>query len=212
MYIHLMYIHIFVSNKKKSKMKKLVYTTAIALFSTALFAGGGEYTVNQKTSSLEWTGKKVTGMHEGTISIKEGKVNVKDGEIQNGVLIIDMRTITVTDIEDEGTNAKLKGHLTSDDFFGVANHPLATLKITKVEAKGDKHHIHGELTLKGITEKVEIPATIKMEDNKLVAIGTAEIDRTKYGIKYGSGSFFDDLGDKAINDMFSVKFKVGAML
>jgi len=211
-----MYIHTFDTNLKINQMKKLIYTATVLLLSTTLFAGGpkgGEYVVNQKTSALEWTGKKVTGQHEGTIAIKEGKINVNDGVIQNGVLIIDMTSIIVTDLEDEGTNAKLKGHLSSDDFFGIQKHPTAILKIIKVESKGgDKYHIHGELTIKGITEKVEIPATIKMEENKLVAIGTAEIDRTKYGIKYGSGSFFDGLGDKAINDLFTVKFKVGAML
>jgi hypothetical protein len=49
-----------------------------------------------------------------------------------------------------------------------------------------------------------------MENGKLVAIGETEIDRTKYDIRYGSGKFFEDLGDKMIYDTFTVKFKVGA--
>jgi hypothetical protein len=31
-----------------------------------------------------------------------------------------------------------------------------------------------------------------------------KVDRTKYDIKYGSGSFFDNLGDKAISDDFEL--------
>ncbi len=181
--------------------------------SWTLAGGKGEtYKVSKKTSKLEWVGKKVTGQHNGVINIHDGEVTVENGMISGGTLWIDMGSITVLDIEDEGTNAKLTGHLKSPDFFSVENHPKSKLEITKVESKGgDKYHIHGNLTIKDITEKVEIPATIKMEEGKLVAIGETEIDRTKYDIKYGSGKFFDDLGDKMIDDNFMVKFKVGAM-
>jgi polyisoprenoid-binding protein YceI len=195
-------------------MKKLLSTATAIVFSLAAIAGGpkGEtYKVDNSLSSMEWVGQKVTGEHTGTVMVKEGNVMVENGMITGGSLLIDMNTIVVTDIEDEGTNAKLKGHLMSDDFFGVKNHSTANLKINKVVKKeGNLHHIHGELTIKGKTEKVEIPATIKMEGDKLVVVGETQIDRTKYDIKYGSGKFFDDLGDKMIYDDFIVKFKVGA--
>ncbi len=197
-------------------MKRIV--TSILAIGFALISSAGNdgkvetYTLEQKISKIEWIGKKVTGQHEGNITMKEGKVEVKDGMITGGMLIIDMNSITVTDIEDAGTNAKLKGHLMSDDFFGVKKHPTAMLKINKVEKiEGSNHHIHGELTLKGKTEKVEIPASILMENGKLVAVGEIEIDRTKFDIRYGSGQFFEGLGDKMIDDNFIVKFKVGAI-
>lgn len=196
-------------------MKKLINLLTAVLISFATMAGGPAeetYTVNLRTSTLEWTGKKVTGSHNGKISIQEGRINVADGAIIGGTIIIDMQSIVVSDIEDEGTNAKLKGHLSSDDFFGVGSHPTATFKIISVKKKeGENYTIKADLTIKGKTETIEFPALVKMEENKLVAIGTAEIDRTKYDIKYGSGSFFDNLGDKAIDDTFSVKFKIGAM-
>ncbi len=196
-------------------MKKLIYSLTAVLISFSALAGGpGEetYTVNLRNSTLEWTGTKVTGSHQGTLSIEEGSITVADGNITGGTIIINMQSIVVTDIKDEGTNAKLKGHLSSDDFFGVAKHPTATFKIVSVKKKeGENYTIKAELTIKGKTETIEFPALIKMEENKLVAIGTAEIDRTKYDIKYGSGSFFDNLGDKAIDDIFKVKLKVGAM-
>lgn len=195
-------------------MKKVLSIVSILLFTAGVFAGetkAKELKVNNKISSIEWIGKKVTGQHEGTIMVKEGTVNVEGGVLKDGMLVIDMTSILVTDIEDAETNAKLKGHLYSEDFFGVENHPTATLKINNTkQVEGENYLIMADLTIKGHTEKVEIPAIIKMEDNKLVAIGEVEIDRTKFGIKYGSGSFFDDLGDKAIYDNFVVKFKVGA--
>ena len=195
-------------------MKKVLSIASILLFTAGVFAGetkAKELKVNNKISSIEWVGKKVTGQHEGTIMVKEGTVNVEGGILKDGMLVIDMTSILVTDIEDAETNAKLKGHLYSEDFFGVENHPTATLKINNTkQVEGENYLIMADLTIKGHTEKVEIPAIIKMEDNKLVAIGEVEINRTKFGIKYGSGSFFDDLGDKAIYDNFVVKFKVGA--
>lgn len=196
-------------------MKKLISTASALLLTIGLFANGPakeNYTVKNNISSIEWTGEKVTGSHEGTIEVKEGTIVVNNGSIVSGTLVINMNSIVVTDIENEEMNGKLKGHLQSDDFFGVEAHPTSTLKINKVEnKKGDQHVIYADLTIKGHTEKVEIPATIKMDGDKLVAIGETEIDRTKYGIRYGSGSFFDNLGDKTIYDNFKVKFKVGAM-
>ena len=192
-------------------MKKLLSIATALVISLASFAGGGEkYSVDSKVSKMEWVGKKVTGQHNGTVTVDGGEVTVEDGMITGGTLYIDMTSIVVEDIKDPETNGKLKGHLMSDDFFSVENHPKAKLVITKVEKKGDKYHIHGDLTIKGITSKVEIPASITMENGKLVAIGETEIDRTNYDIRFRSGKFFDDLGDKMIYDNFVVKFKVGA--
>ena len=192
-------------------MKKLLSIATALTLSLAVFAGGEEkYSVDNSISKMEWVGKKVTGQHNGTVTVKSGDVMVEDGMITGGTLMIDMNSIVVLDIKDEETNAKLLGHLKSDDFFSVEKNPMAKLVITKVEEKGDKYHIHGDLTIKGITEKVEIPAKIKMEDGKVVAIGETEIDRTKFDIRYGSGKFFEGLGDKMIYDNFIVKFKVGA--
>lgn len=195
-------------------MKKIITTLFASALSLIVLAGHGEhktYTIDQKVSSIEWIGEKVTGSHTGTILVKEGDVQLEDGKVVGGTIYIDMTSIVVTDIEDEGTNAKLKGHLMSDDFFGVATNPTAMLKIISVEkTEGKQHLIKGEMTIKGKTEMVEISATIMMLDNKVVILGEAKIDRTKFDIRYGSGKFFEGLGDRMISDEFTVKFKVGA--
>ncbi len=193
-------------------MKKINLIIAGFLFSILAIAGNSDkLKVDQKVSSVEWIGKKVTGEHMGSVSIKSGELMIEDEMIVSGQITIDMNSILVTDIKDEGTNQKLKGHLMSDDFFGVKNHPEAHLKITSVEKQeGNIYTIIGDLTIKGKTQKVEFPATIKSEEGKIVAIGELEIDRTKFDIRYGSGQFFEDLGDRMIYDNFTIRFKIGA--
>jgi polyisoprenoid-binding protein YceI len=193
-------------------MKKLTSTVLALAFSIFLIAGEKKtYKVDTKVSSVEWMAEKVSGSHEGTISVKEGSIMFEDNMITGGSIMIDMNSIMVTDIKDEGTNAKLKGHLMSDDFFGVKGNPTASLKITSSKhVKGEQHVIMGDITIKGKTEKVEIPVTVKMEKGKVVVIGETKIDRTKFDIRYGSGQFFEGLGDKMIYDEFTVKFMVGA--
>jgi len=157
--------------------------------------------VDTDASSVQWTGKKVTGQHEGTIKLKEGALEFDKGSLVGGSFTIDMTTIVCTDL-DEGTGAKLVGHLSSDDFFGVPNHPTATFVITKVASAATKgaYEVTGDLTIKGITH----PLTFEAQVDKNSAKATLVVDRTKYDIKYGSGSFFDGLGDKMIYDDFDL--------
>jgi polyisoprenoid-binding protein YceI len=195
-------------------MKKILLSTMALAIAAITFAGNGEkntYKVDNKLSNLEWTGKKVTGEHTGTIAVKEGSIMVENNMIKSGTIEFDMTSINCTDLEGE-YKGKLEGHLKSDDFFSVEKHTASTLKIKSVKkTEGqDTYEITGDLTIKGITHPTTFPAVIKMEDNKLVAIGTVDINRTKYDIKYGSGQFFDGLGDKMIYDDFTVKFKLGA--
>ncbi|MBL7970459.1 MAG: YceI family protein, partial [Prolixibacteraceae bacterium] len=125
-----------------------------------------------------------------------------------GKVVIDMQSIVVEDIKDAGTNAKLVGHLKSDDFFSVATHPTAELNVTKVVSNGDSHTFTGNLTIKGITNPATFTATSSKEGKATVYKGTLTIDRSKYNVRYGSNSFFDNLGDKAIYDEFTLDFNL----
>ena len=170
------------------------------------------YWVNTEISSVEWIGKKVTGQHEGLIQMKNSKYTFQNGTINSGTFLIDMQTIAVTDIDDQEQNEKLKNHFISKDFFSVKEHPTAKLQIVKSDQIGEnKLNVSGDLTIKGITKRIEFETTLLIEDKKMVAIGQAHIDRTQYDIRYGSGSFIDNLGDKAIKDLFTIKFKVAAL-
>ncbi len=169
------------------------------------------YNVNVGKSILSWNGKKVTGEHSGNIKLENGQLVVDGNKLTGGTFSFDMTSITCTDLTDPGYNAKFIGHMKSEDFFNVAKYPTATYKITKVTPKGgDAYDISGNMTIKGITNAVTFPATVKMSGNTVMADGKATLDRTKYDIRYGSKSFFENIGDKAIYDDFTVEMKLVA--
>lgn len=165
----------------------------------------GEFQVTAENSELLWTGSKVTGKHFGNITITNGAVVVENGLVTAAKFVVDMTSLTVTDIEDEETNGQLRGHLFSDDFFNVEGFPTATLYVTG----GENNVVSGELTIKGITNPVSFPVSVvENEDGTAVLSGTMKVDRTAYEIRYGSGKFFENLGDKMINDEFTIDFTI----
>ncbi|MBO0936225.1 YceI family protein [Fibrella sp. HMF5335] len=197
--------------------------TAVTL-ATAAVAGPGKktanttavtkavmYKVDASKSTLVWNGKKVTGEHSGNIKVKDGAFVVDGNKVTGGEFTFDMNSITDTDIADATYNAKLIGHLKGDDFFSTAKHPTSTFKITKVAPKGgDQYDVTGNMTIKGITNAITFPATVKVTPAGISADGKATIDRTKFDIRYGSKSFFESIGDKAIHDDFTVEMKLVA--
>ncbi len=170
-----------------------------------------KYNVNTNASVVVWTGYKVTGKHTGTVKIKSGNVQFTDGLLSGGAFEMDMNSITDTDLEGEWA-AKLVGHLKSDDFLGVANHPTATLVITRAipqDSKGN-YKIVGNLTIKGTTKEVKFFAFAQEANGVVNATGKMTIDRSEYNMRYGSGSFFDGLGDKTIYDEFDLQISLVA--
>lgn len=160
--------------------------------------------VDASKSVLKWVGEKVTGKHEGNISVKSGSLEMKNGQLKGGEFIIDMGSMTCTDLQGE-YGQKLIGHLKSDDFFSTSKFPTATLKITKAKSLGDgKYKVDADLTIKGITESVSFETTVNSEGDAISALAKITVNRTKYNIKYGSASFFDNLANKAISDDFTI--------
>lgn len=187
-----------------------VAVTAVA-FTAPKIKHDTVYTVDTKATTATWLGKKVTGQHVGGITIAKGNIITNHGAITGGTVEFDMNSITCTDLTDKTYNDKLVGHLKSDDFFGVAKHPTSKIEIAKVTPKGGTdYEVTGKLTIKGITNEITFPAMIKMEGNTFVTIAKIIVNRTKYDIKYGSASFFDKIGDKAINDDFELNVNVVA--
>ncbi|MEH0154128.1 YceI family protein [Limibacter armeniacum] len=191
---------------KNTKVVSIVLA-AIALLSFSFKAAdlADVFTVSTQKSTLKWVGKKVTGEHSGTIQLKSGALEVKNGKLTGGSFEIDMNSIICEDLEDEGYNAKLIGHLKSDDFFSVDKFPVAKFDIKKAKAQGGgKYQITGDLTIKGIKNEITFPAEVNVEGNTVEANADIKVDRTKWNIRYGSGSFFDNLGDKTIDDNFEL--------
>lgn len=195
-------------------MKGLKLFTGLAalglLMSLSLHTLAGEnYKIADK-SKVTWLGKKVTGQHTGDIVLKSGELSLEKGMLTGGTFIMDMTSITCTDMEGEYAD-KLLGHLKSDDFFGVTKNKTSKLIITKVATSTTGIiTVSADLTIKGITKKVEFPVVVDERDGAITVIGVITVNRTLYGIKYGSGSFFDDLGDKMIEDNFTLTFNLTA--
>ena len=158
-------------------------------------------TADTSKTKLEWLGEKVTGKHEGLINLQSGWLKWKDNKIQSGEFIIDMNSITTTD-----NNDRLIGHLKSEDFFGVEKYPTARLVLTESTSfeKGTAT-VKGNLIIKGVSNPIEFKAAYQKKDDGNWFFANIDVDRTKYNIRYGSGSFFDNLGDKTIYDEFKLK-------
>ena len=168
------------------------------------------FTLNVENTVLRWTAEKVTGTHWGYVKVEGGSVVVKGKKILTGECIVDMSTITVMDMKDSPYGKKLENHLRSSDFFDTENYSRASLIITGASHKGNLVQIVGELTIKGITHSVEFPAVVKFSDKGASAKGQIKIDRTLYDIKYRSGKYYPDIGDKMIYDVFKLDFEVKA--
>lgn len=184
----------------------------LAILSLSLGAHAADYSFNTDSSKLEWEGKKISGAHMGNVSLKKGNVEVNKGVLKGGEIQIDLTSITTTDLQGEWAD-KLVGHLKSDDFFGAEKHPTAIFKIDSAKkVSGNKYKVTGPLTIKGKSSPQTFEVSVKADDKQVTVTGDISIDRTTYDIKYGSGKFFDpkSLGDKMINDKFTVKLNLVA--
>lgn len=182
--------------------------TNLKTIAIALLVAFGTVTMTAQTkkvdatkSSISWVGKKATGQHEGTVNLKEGALIFKGKNVAGGNFTVDMTSMTTTDLKAGQGKEKLDGHLKSADFFGTEKFPTSTLVFKTVAAKSaGVCTITADLTVKGITN----PVTFDLATTANSATANVKINRTKYDIKYGSGSFFDNLGDKVIYDDFDL--------
>ena len=160
--------------------------------------------VNTQKSTVEWKANKVTGSHEGFINIKTANLTFDNDLLTGGGVTIDMSSINCTDLSGPYKN-KLENHLNSSDFFNVSDYPSSTLVIKECsKVNENKYTVFADLTIKNIIESIEFEA--ELSNN--VATAVLDIDRTKFDIKYGSGSFFENLGDKMIDDNFNLRVNI----
>lgn len=165
----------------------------------------GEYALKSEESSVGWIATKtfLDYTDEGTVNLSGGNIVSADGK-STGTITADMTTIVATETAGPFGLEKLEGHLKSDDFFGVETHPEATLEVTNI-ADGK---IFGNLTIKGITQGFSAPVQVVETESGVTISGSAVIDRTLFDVRYGSDSFFDNLGDNTISDDFTLDFNL----
>ena len=204
-YIYSILVLFLFSCEKKKESPKLNDSTKIESLEA------GNYSLDLLKSNLSWVGKEITTKtHTGTIDIKSGNIKVgNDGDI-SGEVLLEMKTIIVTDLEGR-SKEYLEGHLKSEDFFSVLEHPEAKLTFkNNSEILNNKITFDGELTIKSLSEKVEFEVLLSKGSPNIHADASLTFDRTKFDVRYRSGLFFSDLGDKLILDNIDVKMDIFA--
>lgn len=176
--------------------------------------GTTRYKVDASASTVTWHATKVTGEHMGTVDLANGYFSVTDGNLTSANVIVDMQTIACTDLKGEWAN-KLLGHLNSDDFFNVSEHKTSSFTLRNLTPLKDAsaevtHSVTGDFTIRGITKSVTFDAKVTITADAFSVAGSAILNRAEFDVKYGSGTFFDNLGDNLIHDTFTVGFNLVA--
>lgn len=205
LFASLIFISLLISCK--SEVKNKVESTPVSSEATE---AEHTYKVDLAKCVVYWEGSKPTSKHSGTVKLASGNLGMTGNKIVSGEIIMDMNSIECTDLSGNSKvnlEAHLKGTVDDqkNDFFDVRSFPTAKFEIIKVVAlESDataNSIVYGDLTIKDVTKRVVLKAIINDDGGKITAESSLfSIDRTEWGIKYGSGKFFDNLKDKVIND------------
>lgn len=188
---------------------RLVFSLSFLLLSVVMFATGVEPTIKKidvANSNIIWKGYKILKSHEGTLSFESGSLKFNGNQLIGGEMVVDMTTLNNTDMAEGSGKEKLEGHLRSDDFFGVEKYPTASIQFTKVKSLVDKktYEITSKITIKNITKEIKFNVIVDAG----IATAVLKLDRSDFDVKFGSGKFFDNLGDKTIKDEFDLNVSV----
>jgi len=174
------------------------------------------YVVDTEESVIEWTGRNPNTKHHGTVQLSSGEITVKEGQI-SGDFEIDMKSIKNINLEGDPLQSVLVGHLMSDDFFFVKVFPKATFAIKSAEPIKDatqsepNFKIDGVLDLRGIKKGISFVASASGEQTGQVIVESHfDIDRTEWGVIYGSARFFERLGMHLVFDFVSIQLRIVA--
>ncbi len=197
---------LFIVSCEKSSKKKI----DTSLPKPTLSLSSGDYVMDNDNSSIKWTGRELsTKSHYGSLQMKNGSLTVNTDGTVNGIIKIDMTTIDCEDLQGR-SKASLERHLRSDDFFSVESHPIATLTFKSEGGigAGNKLAFNGDLEIKGISHPISFESELKSVDPKVSALVDMTFDRSKYNVRFRSGTFFQNLGDKLIYDDIEISVDI----
>jgi polyisoprenoid-binding protein YceI len=178
--------------------------------------GSEDYLFDVKASKVLWKGYKLSGKpHTGTVNVSEGGFEVSEGKITMASVVIDLASIKDTDLKDPKMASKIENHLKSQDFFFVNQYRSAKLNVMDIsdmpeDSEGNNMLIIGELSIRQASRPIKFPAKVTITGDKITALGTLSIDRTEYGIRYGSDKFLGYVADQIIKDNFELTFDLVA--
>ena len=191
-------------------MKRIFVILITFVITAAILPAQKKLVADAAATVIDWKGDKIVGsFHVGTIDLKNGWLTVDGSSVTGGEFIVDMNSIRNSDLKDEKMRDRLIGHLKSDEFFGVEKYPLSKLVITGSSKAADgKVQFKGNLTIKEATHPVEFTATESKSGNVVTYVAAISFDRSLYDVRFGSGKFFSNLGDNAINDEIKLNVKL----
>lgn len=175
----------------------------------------GTYSFSMNESQIQWEGKKTLvkdWVDIGFVSLVSGDISIVDKTPSSGKITIDMNSISATKTGANSGEDKLSMHLKSADFFDTTVYPTGEFKVSSISLiENNNYKVTGDIKIKGITKIIEFPASIYMKDNKILVDGEITLNRADFNVRYGSKSFFNDLGDKVIDDNFILRLKLVAI-
>ncbi len=180
-----------------------------------LETGTCELGVDIAESRLEWFGRSRTVHHRGTVSLLGGRLVFREGRLASGSFTMDMRSIHNENLQDGSLRSILEAHLSSHDFFLVDEYPEAAFETTHVlplvgSTPGTANYdVEGQLTLRGQTRDMCFPVTAeRLDDGRIALEAHFDLDRTRWGAKYGSGRYFEKLGMHLVHDLVSIQLRL----
>lgn len=174
----------------------------------------GTYPLDLKESRVVWVGRNLINRHWGHVALASGQVEVREGRLAAGEVVLDLRRIMCSDLADSEMHDVLIHHLESDDFFDVARYPEARFAFDRAEecdpSPGTRNlRLHGGLTLRGVTHPLTVEAAAGFTPEGLAALqSTFTLDRTQWGVVYGSGRLFRRLAGHLVNDEIELQIRM----
>ena len=186
-------------------MRKIILGLFIALsFVSTTVLAADSYKIDPVHSNIGFSVKHMMISNvSGTFDQYDDQIAFDPKDLANSKISV---TIDVTSINTR--NEKRDGHLKSPDFFDAAKFPA----ITFVSKKITSTDITGDLTMKGVTKEITIPATITgpvkgMNGDAIGIDATFTVNRQDYGISFNKTL---DQGGVAVSNNVLVNISVEA--
>lgn len=161
-------------------------TPATRAFEGLTIPAPGTFVIDRSHSSVEFVARHlmVTKVR-GRFDAFEGAITIAEDPLASGVEVA---------IEVASVNTGEAGrdeHLRSGDFFEAEAHPTLTFRSTAVRhVGGSDFEVDGELTIKGVTRALTLPATFEgvagdpWGGERVAFESTLELDREEWGLTW----------------------------
>lgn len=151
-------------------------------------AASGAYSFDKAHSSIGFRVK-----HMGLVEVPgffrdfTGTVNYDAKDVSKSTVEFTAKATSI----DTGVAPRDK-HLRTADFFEVEKYPDLVFKSTKIEKKGKRWMMTGDLTIKDVTKQVTFPFEVagfikdQRGGTKMGAFAETSINRRDFGVNYGA--------------------------